>query len=198
MLIICIFFLTGSSSIGVLCWSFHLPAPLRALPFSPALSLCYSSGHRCVICMTSVILLTFFLLLYFDCVRFISLSCVPCFHAFSLLAPRTGGRPESSMFTRMCSVSGAVLDEQNVITRCMYSSDYDFLFSCCLSFFLSLCVCCRTLLYEKLSCGYSSLQAALFFCCYFSKSDHHGVFPGRNRHTHVGLFCFKLLFNAAV
>lgn len=145
----CIFFLTGSSNIGVLCRSFQLQtSSLCALPFSPALSLCYSSEHCCVTCMTSVILLTFSSSTLTVCNLALCLMS-RAFHAFSLLTLRMVARL-LNVFTQMCFISGAMLDEQNVITCCMYSSDYDFLFPCYLSPSLPLCLCYSTLLYEKL------------------------------------------------
>lgn len=63
----------------------------------------------------------------------------------------------------MCFISGAVLDEQNVITCCMYSSDYDFLFSCCLSPSLSLFVFATAHCFTKSFCEcLFPPQAALF------------------------------------
>lgn len=60
--------------------------------FSPAPSPCYSSDHRCVTCMTSVILLTCFYSI-FDCLQF---TYRPCFsYAFmrsSLVTPKMGAR----------------------------------------------------------------------------------------------------------
>lgn len=155
----CIF--TGSSSIGVLCWSFQLQtSSLCALPFSPALSLCCSSDHCCVTCMTSVILLTFSSSTLTVC----DLPLCLVSHAFMRShRSRRGWGPDFWMFTQMCFISGAVLDRQNVITCCMYSSNYDFLFSCCLSS-LSLCLCCSTLLYEKLlSIPFSSRLPHFFY-----------------------------------
>ena len=133
-----IFFLTGSNSISVLCWPFQLQTPsLCALPFSPALSLCYSSDHCCVTCMTSVIRLTFSSSTLTVC----SLSLCLVSHAFMRsLGSHQGRGPDFLMFTQMCFISGAMLDEQNVIICWMYSSDYDFLFSCYLSFCLSVCL----------------------------------------------------------
>lgn len=119
-----------------LCFAFPLPL----CPCATALTAAVST------CMTSVILLTVFSSSL--TVRNLSLCLVS--HAFmrSHLSRRRWG-PDFWMFTQMCLISGAVLDEQNVITCCMYSSNYDFLFFL-LHISISPCLCCGTLLYEKL------------------------------------------------
>lgn len=94
----------------------------------------YSSDRCCVTCMTSVILLTF----SSSTLTVWDLSLCLVSHAFMCShRSRRGCGPDFLMFTQMCFISGAVLDEQNVITCCMYSLDYDFLFSC-FFFFISL------------------------------------------------------------
>lgn len=78
---------------------------------------------------------------------------------------RRGWGPDFLMFTQMCFISGAVLDEQNVITCCVYSSDYDFLFSCYLSPSLSLSVSSlqHIALWKAFVNAFSPPQAAPFF-----------------------------------
>lgn len=127
----------------------------------------YSSDRCCVTCMTSVILLTF----SSSTLTVWDLSLCLVSHAFMCThRSRRGCGPDFLMFTQMCFISGTVLDEQNVITCCMYSLDYDFLFSC-FSFFISLCLCYSTLLYEKLFVNAFFPQAAPFL---FLKSNHYG------------------------
>lgn len=112
----------GHSSFKLLFFV-HCPSLLLCL-------LCYSSDRCCVTCMTSVIPLN----VSSSTLTVCSLSLCLVSHAFvsSRLSRRRWG-PDFLMFTQMCLISGAVLDEQNVITCCMYSSNYDFLLSCCIS-----------------------------------------------------------------
>lgn len=140
--------LTGSGSIGVLCGSFQLPTSFSVHCLS--LQLC----PRAAALTTAVWLVwhqwfcsTFPPLLWL-CAVYLSALCLMR-SCLSHVSHRRRG-PDFLMFTPMCLISGAVLDEQNVITCCMYSSNYDFLFSCCIPAPLFLCLCHSTLLYEKL------------------------------------------------
>lgn len=97
LLIFCIFLsYTGSSSIGVLCWSFQLMTlSLVALPSSScSVLLCYSSDRCRVTCMTSVILLTFSSSTFWLSAIYLSALCLVRSCVINLLMPRIGG-PDS-------------------------------------------------------------------------------------------------------
>lgn len=132
---------------------------------SCSVSCAYSSDHCCVTCMTSVIPLN----VSSSTLTVCSLSLCLVSHAFmpSRLSRRRWG-PDFLMFTQMCLISGAVLDEQNVITCCMYSSNYDFLLSCCISpsLFLSVFATAHCFMKSFCECLFPP-QAAPFFFYFF-------------------------------
>lgn len=159
-------FSLAPAAFGVLCRSSQLQTSSFCIAFflSPLCPLpCYSSDCCCVTCMTSVILLTFSSSTL-TVLRFISLPCVSCAHAFSHCS-RRGWGPDFWMFTQMCFISGAMLDEQNVITCWMYSSNYEFLFSCCISPSLSLCLLLQHIALWRAFCEclFSPLGCPSFF-----------------------------------
>lgn len=144
----CIFFLTGSSSIVVLCWPFQLQISLCALPFLycsvPVLQLW---PLLCDLYDISDSAHLFFL--YFDCLQFISLPCVSCVHAFSLLTPKMGARllnVYSNVLHQWCRARWTECNHMLYVFIRLWLP----LFLLPVSFSISLCLCYSTLLYEKL------------------------------------------------